>query len=173
MGASRGGAAELAIWLRTPKRPGQVPDHQGPGRTFLVGDTGIEPVTSSVSSNPQGRSVCANRQLRGTLLSMDVRVGALPSGSVVTHMVTHLDRSAVEARATETVRPGSAAAVSAARDAVTLRERGRSRERAPVAALSLDCHGRWCWSGPPSDTVTPVTVRGYLDCHSSTLASAD
>src|SRR5882672_7541338 len=39
----------MAMCRWVPKRPGQVPDYQGPGQAFLVGDTGIEPVTSSVS----------------------------------------------------------------------------------------------------------------------------
>ena len=70
--AGRGSAAELPIRLRTPKRPGQVPDYQGPGQAFLVGDTGIEPVTSSVSSNHGGRAALGLMQVRGRLASVVV-----------------------------------------------------------------------------------------------------
>src|SRR5882672_5940518 len=51
----------MAMCRWVPKRPGQVPDYQGPGQAFLVGDTGIEPVTSSVSRKRSPTELIAPR----------------------------------------------------------------------------------------------------------------
>ncbi len=62
----------------TPRRPGPNPQMGALTRPYVVGDTRIELVTSSVSSNSGEGWTLGFPQLSGLMASVDVRVGPMP-----------------------------------------------------------------------------------------------
>jgi hypothetical protein len=94
--APRWGASEASARIPRPKAKKGPPFEQG--EPSVVGDTGFEPVTSSVSTTDLGKPISVNRVRELPEGSATVRRSPLTSGAVATHFANQ-SRSRGELRA--------------------------------------------------------------------------